>query len=86
MYHSLYVPDLTEEGGELVVAHAPRGKHLGVVVIEGSQFGQPSQETGKVLGLQRVLHCTEPPEHLQHRLLQPLHCLLVFQVWPVCRG
>ena len=35
---SLHVPDLAEQRRELVVAHAPGGEHLGVVVVEGAQL------------------------------------------------
>ena len=82
---SLYVPDFTEERGELVVTHPPGRKHLRVVVVECSQLSEPAQQTGKVLWLLWMLQGTKPSQHVQHGLLKSLHCRLILHVWSICK-
>jgi len=67
-----------------VVARSPGRQHFGVVVVERAQLGQPAQETGEMLRLVWVVEGADPPQHIQHGVLQALHCLLVLNVGPLC--
>lgn len=80
---SLYVPDLAEQRGKLVVVDSPGREHLCVVVAERPQLRQAAQETSKVLRLLRMLQGAQLPQHVQHRLLQALHGVLVLDVGPI---
>lgn len=67
-----------------MVARSPGRQHFSMVVVECTQLGQPSEETGEMLRLVRMVEDANPPQHIQHGVLQPLDCPLILNVGPLC--